>query len=176
MHLILYIVSKHLESGTTAKYSGLVFHQALIVATHSSYEQQTMNTLEAVHPLLPFWSLTADVKHVVWQLTQIEQSFCYTCCSQARSQDILVIRYVVTSKQPIDILVVAVGQSEISNREGRGLIYYEILSCNANSLPRFMVRCTEGSCQSAFIASRHSTGKLSSRPISSWFAMVASYF
>ena len=39
-----------------------------------------------------------------------------------------------------------------------------------------MVCCTEGSLHNPFIAARQSIGKLSSSPMSSWFAIIASCF
>lgn len=54
-------------------YRGLVFYQAFIVPTQRRHEQQAVNTLETVDPLLTLGTLSSHVKHVVCQLTQIEE-------------------------------------------------------------------------------------------------------
>lgn len=69
---------RHAPWGTFATYSVLVLYKALVVATDRDQEEQAVNILKAMNPLLAFRSLSTNIKHAVSQLPEVENGFCYT--------------------------------------------------------------------------------------------------
>lgn len=96
-----------MRNGNT--YRGLVLHQALIIAAQGSHKHQAVHAFEAMYPLLPLRSLTANVEHVVLELTKLEQRLRDASCSESGSEDVLIIGQVVFRKQAIYTVVVAAG-------------------------------------------------------------------
>jgi hypothetical protein len=82
-----------LEKGET--YSILVFNKTLIVTTNSDEEEQTVNILKAMNPLLALRALSSNVEHAVCQVPQIKDRLSDTRRAQARAQHILVCGHVV---------------------------------------------------------------------------------
>lgn len=92
-------------------YRRLILHQALVVAAQSSYEHQTVDAFEAMHPFLPLRSLTTDVKHVVPQLPELEQCLGDARGTQPRSEHVLIVGQIVLGKQAVYTVVIATGVS-----------------------------------------------------------------
>lgn len=84
----------------------LVLHQTLIVSTQRGHEHETMHAFEAVNPLLPLGPLPSDIKHVIFQLTQLEQGLGNAGGSESGAKNVLIIRQVVFRKQAVDVVVV----------------------------------------------------------------------
>ena len=60
-----------------------------------------------MYPLLSFGSLTADIKHAVCQVANDERGLCDAGGLNTRSQDILVVGYVIRGSNAIDGIKVA---------------------------------------------------------------------
>lgn len=88
-------------------YCRFVFHQALIVPTERSNKHEAMDSFEAMHPLLTFRALTANVEHMIIQLSELKKGLGDAGRAKARTKDILIVGKVVFLEQTIDIGVVA---------------------------------------------------------------------
>lgn len=84
------------ERGET--YTILVFNKTLIVPANSDEEEQTINILKAMNPLLALRALSSNIKHAVCQVPQIKDRLRDSRRAQARAQHILVCRHIVARK------------------------------------------------------------------------------
>jgi hypothetical protein len=89
-------------------YTILVFHKTLIVTANSNEEEQAVNILKAMDPLLALRALSSNIKHAVCQVPQVKDRLCDTRCAQARAQHILVCRHIIARKEAVDIFKKAV--------------------------------------------------------------------
>ena len=76
-------------------YAILVFNKTLIVTANGDEEEQTVNILKAMDPLLALRALSSNVEHAVCQVPEIKDRLSDTRCAQARAQHILVCGHVV---------------------------------------------------------------------------------
>lgn len=82
----------------------LVFDQTLVVATNGDKEEQTVDILKAVNPLLALRTLSANIKHSVRELAEIEYRFCDAGGTESGAQEILVVGNITISPNSINIL------------------------------------------------------------------------
>ena len=68
----------------------LIFEEQLVVFGDSNQEKDRGHVFEAVNPLLPFGSLTTNIKHPVGQIANDECGFRDTGGLDTRAEDILV--------------------------------------------------------------------------------------
>lgn len=94
-------------SDRTSTYCRFVFDKTLIVPAQGGHKHETMDAFETVNPLLAFWALTTNIKHMITQFSKLKQSLCDTCCSKARSKNILIDWDIVSRKQAVNIRIVA---------------------------------------------------------------------
>jgi hypothetical protein len=59
----------------------LILDETLVVTADGNQEQQTVDVLEAVNPLLALGSLTSNVEHAIRQLAKVKSRLCNACCS-----------------------------------------------------------------------------------------------
>lgn len=72
-------------------YTILILDQTLVITADGDEEEQAVDVLETMYPLLPLRSLAADIEHPVRKLAQVENRLGDTGCPQSRSQQVLVV-------------------------------------------------------------------------------------
>lgn len=92
---------------TRSTYRSLVFYQALVVAAQGRYEHQTVDAFKAMHPFLPFRSLTANIEHVVLQLPKLKECLRDACRAQPGSEHVLIVGQIVFGEQAVYAVVIA---------------------------------------------------------------------
>ena len=79
-------------------YRRFVFHQTLIVAAECGHKHKAMYSFEAMYPLLPFRTLTTNIKHMIVQLAEFEEGLCDARRAKAGTKNILIVWNVVLSE------------------------------------------------------------------------------
>lgn len=87
-------------------YSISVLNKGLVVSTDCNKEEQAVDVLEAVDPLLTFRSLSSNVKHTVCEGAKVEDGLGDTSRPQSGAQNVLVCWHVIWSEQSVHILEV----------------------------------------------------------------------
>ena len=90
--------------GGSRTYTILVFNKTLVVSADSDEEEQAVDVLEAVDPLLTLRTLASNVEHAVCEIAQVEDRLGDTRCAQTRAQHILVCWNVVAREEAVYIL------------------------------------------------------------------------
>jgi len=109
LHLILRCGQcqlRHQEGSTgifAQTYRSLVLYQALVIATESNKEHQTLDAFEAMDPFLALRTLATNIKHIVGQFAKFEDSFGYTSCAETGAQHVLVVGHIVLGKEAVDV-------------------------------------------------------------------------
>jgi len=85
-------------------YPVLVLHEALVVATDGNEEEQAVDVLEAVNPLLSLRSLAAHVEHAIRELAQVKSALHDTRCPQPAAEKVLVVRDVSVGPYALHVL------------------------------------------------------------------------
>lgn len=75
-------------------YHALILVQHLIILAERNQEDESSDILETVYPLLPFASLTTDVKKLVRKLADLEGSLSYACRLDTTPKDVLICRHI----------------------------------------------------------------------------------
>jgi hypothetical protein len=96
---------------TSETYPVLVFDQDVIETADGDKEQDDLNVVEDVDPLLSLGTLTADVKHPEGHVAGIEDGLANTCRPKACTQDILISGNIVLFEESAEIAHVAIDMS-----------------------------------------------------------------
>jgi hypothetical protein len=92
-------------------YSILVFDQDVIETADGYQEQDDLDVVENVDPLLSLRTLTTDIKHLESQVAGIEDSLADTCRPKACTQDVLISGNIVLFEKSAEVAHVAIGVS-----------------------------------------------------------------
>lgn len=95
-------------------YSRFVFDKTLVVSAQGGHKHEAMDAFETMNPLLAFWALTTNIKHMITQLSKLKESLCDTCCSKSRSKNVLIVGDIVSRKQAVNIRIVAWRSQHVS--------------------------------------------------------------
>ena len=88
-------------------YGILILNQTLIITRQGNHEQQTLNTLKAVDPLLPFRPLPTDIHHAEVHLSELEQRLRNTRCPKSSLQHVLIVGQPARRKYAVQSVVKA---------------------------------------------------------------------
>lgn len=70
----------------------------MVVPAQGGHKHEAMDAFETMNPLLAFWALTSNIKHMIAQLSKLKQSLCDTRRSKARSKNVLIVGDIVSRK------------------------------------------------------------------------------
>lgn len=73
-------------------YPILVFHQNVVVATDGDQEQDNLDVVKDVDPLLTLRPLSANIEHLVREVAGFENGFADAGRPEACAEDVLVVR------------------------------------------------------------------------------------
>jgi len=92
VHLVLQLLISLICPSDLVKgaYPITVFNQNVIVSTNRDQEEYYLHVVEHVNPLLPFGSLTTDIKHPIGEISELENSLSNARSTQTSSQNVLV--------------------------------------------------------------------------------------
>lgn len=114
MHLVLVVLlawNRPTHGHTVESHSILVFDQDVIETADGHKEQDDLDVVENVDPLLSLRALTTNVEHFEGQVPGIEDGLTDTCRSKACTQDVLVSGNIVLLEESAEIAHVAVNMS-----------------------------------------------------------------
>lgn len=95
-------------------YHTLVFVEHLIIFTERDEEDERSDILEAMDPLLSLRPLPSNVEHAVSKILNDERCLCYTGSLDTRSEDVLIVRYIVVGCDAIYGVEVAKRKKDVS--------------------------------------------------------------
>lgn len=156
-------------------YPIFVLDQHLIVATDGNQEQDYLNIIENVQPLLALRALSTNIEHSICEIAQIEDRFGDARSTESRTQNVLICGNVRFVEEPINVGEIAALRLENSARERMRSPYYARLSCNAYSLPLSIAAWTPLSAQSDLKATKCSGGNAEDAEISPSACTSATY-
>ena len=70
-----------------------------------------MNVIENVYPLLALRSLSTNVVHAVGEMAGLEYGFADPCRTQTGAENVLVVGYVGSGEETVDVLEIAAARS-----------------------------------------------------------------
>jgi len=79
-----------LDENKDGTYGIAVFNKDGVVSADGDKEEYSLGVVEYVDPLLPFTSLSANIKHAVYQIAHIEIRLAYAGGAKSSVEDILI--------------------------------------------------------------------------------------
>jgi len=75
----------------------------MVEATNSDQEEDDLNVVKNMNPLLPLGSLSTDVEHAVCERAGLEDGLADSSRPQTTTENILIARQIVVHEQAVEV-------------------------------------------------------------------------